>query len=141
VNYKAPGFADALRAATGEGVDCYHDNVGGQMLLDAMAVLKLYGTVVLCGLMADYNTPADERRFNFPLALPILKRAVMKGLVVYDFEPRRAEFFAELAPAVAAGKLRYVEDRVEGLERVGAHFARLMRGENVGKALVVLGPE
>lgn len=141
VNYKRPGFLDELRAAAGEGVDCYHDNVGGQMLVDAMSVLKHYGTVVLCGLMADYNTAPDERKFNFPLALPILKRATLKGLVVYDFEPQREEFVAEVAPWVAAGKLRVVEDRAAGLERAGEHFARLMRGDNVGKSLVVLGPE
>jgi NADPH-dependent curcumin reductase CurA len=141
VNYKRPDFADALRAATGEGVDCYHDNVGGQMLLDAMAVLKLYGTVVLCGLMADYNTPVAERHFNFPLAVPILKRAVMKGLVVSDFEHERGTFVDEVAPLVGAGRIRYLEDRVSGLEQTGRHFVKLMRGENVGKALVVLAAD
>lgn len=141
LNYRRPGFADALRAAAGEGFDCYHDNVGGQMLVDAMSALRNYGTVVLCGLMADYNTAPEERRFCFPMALPVLKRAVMKGLVVYDFEPERERFLAEVAPWVAAGEIKFVEDRAEGLERAGAHFARLMRGENVGKALVVVGPE
>lgn len=138
VNHRRPGFLEELRAAAGEGVDCYHDNVGGPLLVDAMSVLRPYGTVVLCGLMADYNTPVERRSFNFPLALPILKRAVMKGLVVFDFEPERAAFVAEVAPWVAAGSVRFREDRVEGLERAGAHFARLMRGENVGKALVAL---
>jgi NADPH-dependent curcumin reductase len=141
VNYKRPGFLDELRAAVGEGADCYHDNVGGPLLLEAMSVLRPYGTVVLCGMMADYNTPEAERSFRFNLALPILKRAVMKGLVVYDFEPRRAEFFEQVAPWVAAGRVHYLEDRVSGIESAGAQFARLMRGENVGKTLVVLGPE
>jgi NADPH-dependent curcumin reductase CurA len=141
LNYKRPGFLDQLRDAAGEGFDCYHDNVGGQMLVDAMSVLRNYGTVVLCGFMADYNVAPEDRRFSFPMALPVLKRAVMKGLVVYDFEPEREAFFAEVAPWVAAGEVRFVEDRAAGLERAGAHFARLMRGENVGKALVVVGPE
>jgi NADPH-dependent curcumin reductase CurA len=141
VNYKSPGFLDDLRRAVGEGADCYHDNVGGQMLLDALSVLKPYGTVVLCGLMAQYNTPEAQRQFNFNLGLPILKRAVMKGLVVYDFESQRQEFFEQVAPWVAAGEVRFLEDRAEGIERAGAHFARLMRGENVGKALVVLGED
>lgn len=141
VNYKKPGYLDELRRVTGEGVDCYHDNVGGQMLVDALGVLKPYGTVVLCGLMSDYNTPEAERKFNFPLALPVIKRATLKGLVVYDFEPQREAFFAEVAPWVAAGKVRHLEDRAEGIGRAGEQFVRLMRGENVGKALVVLGPE
>jgi NADPH-dependent curcumin reductase CurA len=141
VNYKRPGFLQDLQRAVGEGADVYHDNVGGQMLVDALSVLKPYGTVVLCGLITQYNTPDSERQFSFNLGLPIMKRAVMKGLVVYDFEPQRARFFDEVAPWVATGKVRYAEDRVSGIERTGEHFARLMRGENVGKALVVLQPD
>ena len=141
VNYKRANFHEELQRAVGEGADCYHDNVGGQMLVDALSVLKPYGTVVLCGLITQYNTPEAERQFSFNLGLPIMKRAVMKGLVVYDFEPQRAEFLDEVAPLVATGKIRYLEDRVSGIGHTGAHFVRLMRGENVGKALVVLGPE
>jgi NADPH-dependent curcumin reductase CurA len=141
VNYKNKEFPQRLQEAVSEGADIYHDNVGGQMLMDAMAVLKPYGTVILCGLMSQYNTAPADRRFNFDLALPILKRAVIKGMIVSDFEDRRQEFFDLVAPWVAQGRVRYREDRVTGIEHVGAHFARLMRGENFGKALVVLGPE
>ena len=91
--------------------------------------------------MADYNTAEAERSFRFNLALPILKRAVMKGLVVYDFEPQRAEFVEQVSPWLAAGKIHVLEDRAIGIENAGTQFARLMRGENVGKTLVVLGPE
>lgn len=139
VNYRRPDFLDALRAALPDGADVYHDNVGGQMLADAFSVLKPYGTVILCGLMERYNDPSRSKALD--LALPILKRAVMKGLVVSDFEDRRVAFEDLVAPLVASGRIRYLEDRAEGIGAAGAHFARLMRGENVGKSLVVLGPE
>jgi hypothetical protein len=42
---------------------------------------------------------------------------------------------------VRAGKIKYKEDRVDGIENTGAHFERLMSGRNFGKALVVLGHE
>jgi NADPH-dependent curcumin reductase CurA len=141
VNYRSANYLDELRRAVGEGADCYHDNVGGQMLVDALGVLKPYGTVVLCGLITQYNTPDAERQFSFNLGLPIMKRAVMKGLVVYDFEPQRQQFFDEVSAWVAEGSVRYLEDRASGIEATGAHFCRLMHGENVGKALVVLGPD
>jgi NADPH-dependent curcumin reductase CurA len=136
VNYRAPGWLEALAAAAPDGVDIYHDNVGGQMLADAFTVLKLHGQVILCGLMERYNDPAKSKPLD--LALPILKRAVMKGLVVTDFEDRRDHFVATVAPLVKAGRIRYREDRVEGLAGAGGLFSRLMRGENVGKALVVV---
>ncbi len=139
VNYHREGFLDALCAALPVGADIYHDNVGGQMLADAFSVLKVNGTVILCGLMERYNDPAKSKPLD--LALPIMKRAVMKGLVVSDFEHRRPVFEAAVAAGIRAGQIRYQEDRADGIGQTGAHFARLMRGENVGKALVVLGPE
>ena len=46
-----------------------------------------------------------------------------------------------VAPWIKDGTVKYLEDRVEGLEHTGIQFARLMSGQNVGKALVVIGPE
>ena len=139
VNYHRADFLEALRAALPEGADVYHDNVGGQMLADAFSVLKVNGTVILCGLMERYNDPAKSKPLD--LALPIMKRAIMKGLVVSDFEHRRPAFEGAVAHGIGAGEIRYREDRAEGIGATGAHFARLMRGDNVGKSLVVLGPE
>jgi len=139
VNYRRDDYPDSLAAALPGGADIYHDNVGGQMLADAMHVLKAYGTVILCGLMSAYNDPAAGA--GLYIGLPILKRAVMKGLVVYDFEDQRDDFIAEFAPRVRSGALKYLEDRAEGVAAAGAHFARLMAGKNFGKALVVLSPE
>lgn len=139
VNYRADGFVDALRAALPDGADVYHDNVGGQMLADAFAVLKVNGTVILCGLMERYNDPTKSKPLD--LALPIMKRAVMKGLVVSDFEHRRPAFEAAVSAGLRAGTIRFREDRALGIATTGAHFSRLMHGGNVGKALVVLGPE
>jgi NADPH-dependent curcumin reductase CurA len=139
VNYKSSDWPAPLAAALPDGADVYHDNVGGQMLADALGVLKNYGTVILCGLMSGYNDPAAAP--GLYLGLPILRRAVMKGLVVYDFEDQRDQFVAQVAPWVAAGRVRYLEDRADGLGTAPAHFCRLMRGENFGKSLVVLAPE
>ena len=139
INYKTDDYPDSLGRRIPDGVDIYHDNVGGQMLIDALGVLKSYGTVILCGLISQYND--SEKGKNFNLAAAIIKRAVMKGLVVYDYEDRRQEFFNLVAPWVRDGKIKYKEDRVEGLENTGAHFERLMSGQNFGKALVVIGQE
>lgn len=139
INYRTDGYPESIGTALPEGADVYHDNVGGQMLIDAIGVLKEYGTVILCGLISQYNDAEKGRNFN--IAPVILKRAVLKGLVVYDFEDRRQEFLDLVAPWLRAGKIKYKEDRVEGIENTGAHFARLMSGKNFGKALVVIDNE
>ncbi len=139
INYKVEDYPESLGRRIPDGVDIYHDNVGGQMLIDALGVLNNYGTVILCGLISQYNDAEKGKGFN--LAPAIIKRAIMKGLVVYDYEDKRQEFFELVAPWVRDGKVKYKEDRVEGIENTGAHFERLMSGQNFGKALVVIGPE
>jgi NADPH-dependent curcumin reductase CurA len=106
------------------------------MLTDAFGALRNYGTVVLCGLISQYNTTDKGQGFN--IAPAIIKRAVVKGLVVYDYEGDRQEFLDLAAPWVQDGAIKYKEDRAVGIENVGAHFERLMSGQNFGKSLVVL---
>jgi NADPH-dependent curcumin reductase CurA len=139
INYKVDDYPESLGRRIPDGIDIYHDNVGGQMLIDALGVLNSYGTVILCGLISQYNDAEKGKGFN--LAPAIIKRAIMKGLVVYDYEDKRQEFFELVAPWVRDGKVKFKEDRVEGIENTGAHFERLMSGQNFGKALVVIGPE
>jgi len=138
VNYKASGYPESLRKALPNGADIYHDNVGGQMLIDAINVMNEYGTVVLCGLISQYNDPALA--VDLPLALPIMKRLTMKGLVVYDHADAEDEFVSTVAPWINDGSVRYLEDIAVGLDSAGAQFAKLMRGDNIGKTLIKLNP-
>ena len=69
------------------------------------------------------------------------KRAKLKGLVVYDYEQDFPEYLRIAAPLVRDGKLKVKEDHVSGLENAPAHFVRRIKGENVGKAIVAVGPE
>jgi NADPH-dependent curcumin reductase CurA len=139
INYKSDDYPDMLRAALPDGADVYHDNVGGQMLIDAIGEMNDYGTVVLCGLISQYNDASAA--VNLPVALAIMKRLVMKGLVVYDYNDQQQEFIDMVAPWVHDGSITIIEDRATDITSTGGHFARLMRGENIGKSLVVLGPE
>ena len=117
-----------------DGIDIYFDLVGGPILHAACRHLAHYGRVVLCGLMAEYNRPS--RSPGPAPGLLIAKRAVVSGLVVYDYEPRRNEFIRECLPLVAQAKLRQREDTTVGLENAPAAFHRLMSGQNFGKVIV-----
>jgi NADPH-dependent curcumin reductase CurA len=139
IDYKRDDYLERLRAASADGFDIYHDNVGGQMLADAIMVMRPYGTVILCGLMSQYNDPGLAK--DLYVGLPIMKRLVMKGLVVYDFEDERSDLVDLVAPWIADGSFKIIEDRVEGLDKAPELFTRLMRGDNFGKAIVAVGPE
>lgn len=120
-----------------DGIDVFFDLVGGELLHRVCERLAVGARVVLCGMMAEYNSP--ERLPGPPPALWIIARATVYGLVVYDFEGRRDEFVAAVTPMLASGEVKVLEDRVRGLERAPALFCKLMRGENCGKAVVELG--
>lgn len=136
IDYKSEDVAQSLRSLVPDGPTCYFDNVGGELLRSMIGSLRPYGRIVLCGIIADYNS---DQPAPGPLPLEIIgARATIMGLVVYDFEHMRDQMIAQLLPLVSAGTLAWREDVTDGLENAPAAFARLMRGENEGKAILRL---
>jgi len=138
IDYKAPGWLDELDRALPAPPTVHFENVSTSMLEVALARLKPYGRVVLCGLAGQYHASGGPARI--PVGPIIGKRAQLMGLVVYDFYPQWDTFIREAMPLVQAGRLRYVEDRVTGLENAPALFERLMAGNNTGKCVVAVSP-
>lgn len=136
VNYRAPDFADALRAACPQRIDGYFDNVGGAVLETVLGQLALRARVVLCGLSDQYNRA--ERPPGPNLGPVIGARARLEGLVVYDHLADFGTCRQELAGLIAAGQLHYREHIHHGLEQAAAGFIGLLNGENTGKALVAV---
>lgn len=138
VDHHAPGWlADLDRALPGPP-SVHMENVSTAILEAAMARLKPYGRVVLCGLAAQYH--AEDGPAHIPVGPIIGKRARLMGLVVYDFYPQWDAFLREVGPLVRDGRLRWTEDRVEGLAEAPALFERLMAGSNTGKCVVGVRP-
>ena len=105
-------------------------------ILSGKKVIVSTATKTLQDQIARVDLPRLEKLMPEPFTW-----AVMKGLVVTDFEHRRPVFEAAVAEGLRTGRICFREDRAQGIAATGGHFARLMRGENVGKSLVVLGPE
>jgi len=136
INYKTESLSTALAAACPRKVDVYFDNVGGATLEAVLQQLNLRARVVLCGLMTQYN---QAERPSGPNLGPVIgARAELKGLVVYDHFDKLTHWTALAAELINNGTLRYQEDLSHGIESAPSAFVRLMRGENVGKALVAL---
>ncbi len=134
LNRKTEDIAEGLRRLCPDGINVYFDLVGGPLLTTASEQLAVGGRVLLCGLMADYNS--NERPAGPPPGLWIRARAIVYGLVVYDFESRRGEFLDEAIPLYRAGKLKSWEDIHHGIDSAPAAFSRLMYGNNHGKVVV-----
>jgi len=133
-NYKDEKPADGIKRLCPDGVDVYFDNVGGDILNAAMEQLALGARVILCGLMAQYNTDSPPPGPN-PGTI-IRARATVKGLVVYDHFDKQAEFLDKATQWVNTGQIQFVEDVTEGLADAPEAFCRLMAGGNFGKTIV-----
>lgn len=106
------------------------------MLTAAIARMNLWGRVVCCGNISQYDTatPAGGPA-NIP-GLLVTKRIRMEGFVVMDFYQRRAQAEAALAGLLAQGKLKAPVDIVEGFEKMPAALVGLFAGRNRGKLMV-----
>ncbi len=134
INYKIQDLAEGLIQYCPDGIDVYFDNVGGDTLEAAMWQLSLGARVVLCGLMAQYNSDVMPPGPN-PATI-IKARATVRGLVVYDFFDKKQEFLDKVIPWVDQGRISYQEDVTEGIENAPAAFVRLMSGKNFGKTII-----
>lgn len=134
INYKKETLRDGIARTCKNGIDVYFDNIGGDVLLAAVEQLRVGGRVILCGVAAEYNS---ETRLPGPRpGLLIVKRATMKGLVVYDHEDLRKELETVCGEWIREGQIAYKEDITNGLENAPAAFVKLTRGENFGKSIV-----
>jgi NADPH-dependent curcumin reductase CurA len=141
INYKAKDWPEQLKAACPDGIHVYFDNVGGPVLDTVTAQLALYGKVVMCGLVSQYNRTSDDGWKGHNMGPFVGKRAQLLGLVVYDYYDRFGEYIKVATRLLKQGRLAIHEDRVDGLENAPTHFAKLMSGANTGKALVAVAPE
>ena len=145
VSHLSPTLADDLRAACPDGVDVYFENVGGAVF---DAVLPLFGQgarMTICGLIAHYGDDIAAARAALMAqgeAIFAERDVTVRDLFVGDFVGSHQDsFLAEVAPQVAAGKVKYLEDIRQGFETVPQCFAEMLRGDNFGKMLVQVAPD
>ena len=138
VDYKAAEFPARLAAACPNGIDVYVENVGGAVTEAVLPLCRYRARMPVCGFISYYGTGKEGPG---PDRLPGFMRAIMsKGLEVRGFGGvlvAGAGALEQLVAWVKAGRLRYPEVVVEGLESAPAAFAGIFRGNsNVGKLLV-----
>jgi NADPH-dependent curcumin reductase len=144
VDYKGGRLAQGLRAACAKGVDIYYENVGGDVLDAVLPLFNLFARVPVCGHVAEYNLV--ERHIG-PDKMPDLflailgKRLTLRGFVVSDFMHEMQDFVRDMGGWLGAGRIKYREDIVDGLDAAPAALQRMLRAENFGKPLVRVSPD
>jgi len=134
VDHRAPELGRALEAACPNGVDVYFENVGGAVQHALWPLLNDFARIPVCGLIAQYNatTPMPG-----PDMFSVLrKRLTLRGFIVSDFPAKQGDFLRDMGEWVRAGRVKYREDVVDGLENAPTAFLGLLQGKNFGKMLV-----
>jgi hypothetical protein len=135
-NYKTvPNYGAKIAELCPNGVDCYFDNVGGEITDAVFPLLNPRARVAVCGQISQYNM---EQLDQGPRLLWHFVRQQLKveGFLVFQFADRYKEGLNQLAKWLTEERIRYRETVVEGLEHTPAAFLAMMRGENIGKQVV-----
>jgi len=141
INYKTCGdLTEAVRNAMPEGIDVYFENVGGAHMDAALANMRPFGRIAVCGMIEQYNaTELPEGPHNIISVVPL--RLTIKGFIVSDHADMLPDFMRDMGGWAKEGKLKWHETIVDGIDRAPEAFIGLFKGANFGKMLVRLGPD
>jgi NADPH-dependent curcumin reductase CurA len=141
INYRAcNNLTAAVREALPDGIDVYFENVGGEHLNAALANMRMYGRIPVCGMIAQYNdTALPPGPANIIAVIP--QRLTIRGFIVTDYANLTPQFLRDMSEWHRAGKMTWRETIVDGIENAPSAFIGLFKGENIGKMLVKIGPD
>ncbi|MEM7002239.1 MAG: NADP-dependent oxidoreductase [Pseudomonadota bacterium] len=138
IDYKNENVMARLREECPKGINIFFDNVGGQILDDALLNMAQNGRIVLCGGISSYNSeelpPGPKNYMQL-----VIRRCIMQGFILIDHYDRAGEAIAELSRWISQGELKHAEDIQEGFENTPQTFLRLFEGKNLGKQLLKVG--
>jgi NADPH-dependent curcumin reductase CurA len=135
IDYHSEDIGAQLSALCPDGIDVFFDNVGGVVLTEVLARLRLKARIVLCGAISRYNdaTPTSGPANYFNL---VMTRSRMEGFIILDYAGRFPEAIGALAGWLREGKLKQKEDVAIGLKNAPKTIGRLFTGQNFGKQLL-----
>jgi len=136
IDYTAGPIVKSLAAAAPDGIDVYFDNCGGDHLDAALAVARRNARFAMCGMIEGYNS-GEPTKLRYIMRI-IGMRIRLQGFIYTDYIPRLGEFYRDMGPWLASGKVKSRDTVVDGLEAMPDAFLGLFSGANTGKMLVKL---
>ena len=136
IDYKAESVGRRLHELCPDGINIYFDNVGGDILVAALANLAWGARVVICGAISQYNAQ-DGMQGPKNYMMLLVRRARMQGFLVFDYVKQYGEALKQMAGWRADGTLKTREEIVDGsIEDFHATLMKLFRSENTGKLVL-----
>ncbi|MEJ2113847.1 MAG: NADP-dependent oxidoreductase [Flavobacteriaceae bacterium] len=135
IDYKSDNVIKELKLKCPDGIDVYFDNVGGEILEYALAILRMHARIVICGAISQYNSTSRMKGPSNYMSL-LVNRATMQGMVVFDYAKDYGKAALEMSQWIKEGNLKSKEDIYDGIENFYDTFRRLFTGEKRGKLIL-----
>ena len=130
IDYKSKDIPERLDALRPDGIDLYFDNVGGETLEACLERLRMNARVVLCGSISEYAREVPFKLSNYTRLRATDSR--MQGFFVYNHLDRWNAVMDDMAGWIRDGRLKPVQDVIEGFQNMPRALANLYYGGNVG---------
>jgi len=136
IDYKDENIFQGLKEKCPDGIDVYFDNVGGQILEAVLFRMNMHGRISCCGAVSQYDTGNPGPGPRGVPGLLVTKRLTMQGFIVMDYAKDLPKADEEMAGWAKEGKLKVLEDVIDGLENAPSALVGLLAGENRGKRMI-----
>ena len=84
INYKTETITEGLKREAPDGVDCYFDNVGGDVLDQVMGQMNTFGRIAFCGAIAQYGELENKVPGPSNWKMMLMRRITLQGFVCVD---------------------------------------------------------
>lgn len=142
-NYKKENPRDALKRLAPNGIDIFYDNVGGEQLDIALEHLNVYGRIVACGSISQYNNKPGEGYGVKNTGMMIRKRLRWQGFLVFD--PAIAQHAKardeNITKWIQDGSFKSTDHITEGMDNAIEGFLGMLKGDNLGKSILKIADE
>ncbi len=136
IDYKNDDVPEKLDELFPEGIDVYFDNVFGEILDKVLLRINRRARIALCGRISEYlKEPKDYHSFKNLWRLGLMD-AKLEAFFVYDYAEHFAEYEDQIATWIRAGKLKPLEQILEGIEKMPEALISLYEGKNTGVLMV-----
>ncbi|KAL0841450.1 hypothetical protein ABMA28_015132 [Loxostege sticticalis] len=141
-NYKTVDVVKVLKEAAPDGIDCYFDNVGGEISSAIISQMRPLGRVTVLGSISAYNENGLYDYSTLPKVTILQPFILMNQITVQGFSYANVDFsrwpgaFDDLTKWIKSGQLKAPEHITEGFDNLYDAFVGMLAGENFGKSVV-----
>lgn len=124
-----------MKKAAPDGIDCFFDNVGGELGVTIIKQMNPFGRISICGAIAGYNAD-DELKITAPQKYILMKQLRVEGFLFNRWLDQWIDGLEAIRNWIIEGKIKYHETITVGFENMPRAFIDMLRGLNTGKATV-----